>query len=816
MCTRKSRAGRALALSLAAGSAVLASREALAVNFILNPASGMDPQAVAGFNAATARWANVLSDNVTIRLDVDFGPLGAGVLGSTSTTKSAIGYSTARTFLNNKKTSADDISAVAALQTGSVKMLLNRTSNSPNGANSPTPYFDSDGDNNNTTIFYPQAVGRAWGLVSSAITFRDGQVAFSNDPQYTWDFNPNDGITPGSLDFVGIAAHEIGHALGFTSGVDKLDQQPNLPDNAYNEVSPMDLFRFSTQSVSTAGGGGVGVIDMTADTRDKYFSVDGGVTKIASFSTGLQFGDGRQASHWKDGIPPIGLLDPTGAPGEMLIGSALDYRLMDVIGWTISPNAVSNWTATGGGTFSDTSKWASSNVPDLGKDAHFNVAGTYLVNLTANANAGNAFLRNGTVTFNLAGNSLVVGTLNVAPNSGETNSTTVSGGSLWANYVIVGRAAGGSTANLSFASGMNITTVGGIGVNTGGALALNGVTVTGGAVSLNGGNVNATGTNSLAGLSAVSGAIAVAGTTTVNGTFKVSGTLQKTGAGSLVIGGPQSHGTGAVLTHSAGTLVLSSNAGDATTANLQLNSAATTTLNASQNLSGLNITGGMTALSRSTSGPSKSLKTRSLSITNGGTLDLTNNRLIIDYTGASELGTWSNGAYTKVLGLLQSGRNGGSWDGPGIITSETQAGDSLEYTMLAAGEASQILGISGTQTKLWGDQTVDATSVLVKYTYGGDANLDGMVDIDDYSQLDLGDLLNLRGYTNGDFNFDGLVDIDDYGMIDFTVMIQQGQLLSGQGAGPVGLSIDAVPEPGSVSLLLLGGATMLRRRRARL
>jgi len=37
---------------------------------------------------------------------------------------------------------------------------------------------------------------------------------------------------------------------------------------------------------------------------------------------------------------------------------------------------------------------------------------------------------------------------------------------------------------------------------------------------------------------------------------------------------------------------------------------------------------------------------------------------------------------------------------------------------------------------LWNGLTVDATSVLVKFTYAGDANLDGVINIDDYSAID--------------------------------------------------------------------------------
>jgi hypothetical protein len=90
----------------------------------------------------------------------------------------------------------------------------------------------------------------------------------------------------------------------------------------------MDLFRFSQSSIAN----GKGVIDWAANTTDKYFSINGGIKKIASFSTGQIYGDQQQASHWKDDLG-IGIMDPTAAPGELLEISQQDQQLLDVIGW---------------------------------------------------------------------------------------------------------------------------------------------------------------------------------------------------------------------------------------------------------------------------------------------------------------------------------------------------------------------------------------------------------------------------------------------------------------------------------------------------
>jgi len=85
------------------------------------------------------------------------------------------------------------------------------------------------------------------------------------------------------------------------------------------------------------------------------------------------------------------------------------------------------------------------------------------------------------------------------------------------------------------------------------------------------------------------------------------------------------------------------------------------------------------------------------------------------------------------------------------------------YTTLGVACLSDI-GIS--TTAVWVGQTVSSTDTLVMYTYGGDANLDGKLNIDDYIHIDNGITNNSWGWFNGDFNLDGKINIDDYVLID--------------------------------------------------
>ena len=102
------------------------------------------------------------------------------------------------------------------------------------------------------------------------------------------------------------------------------------------------------------------------------------------------------------------------------------------------------------------------------------------------------------------------------------------------------------------------------------------------------------------------------------------------------------------------------------------------------------------------------------------------------------------------------------------------------------------------------------------YTYGGDATLDGKINVDDYIRIDTGIAGNLTGWSNGDFNYDGKVNIDDYtGFIDANIGIQGPQFFTSGGviAGGASPGLSAVPEPAAISLLLLPAMAIVQRRR---
>ena len=305
----------------------LLSLNSQAASFTLNDTTpgGMSAAALAGFQQAVSVWESHLADDVTINLDIRFdGSLAANVLGSTGSTSFVSSYTNVRTALtNDDNLSASDTTAVANLTPGSSLSFLT------NDANTSLVVTDNNNSGNNLFLNVNRANAKALGLVAAHDAAVDATIAFNS--AFSWDFDQTNGIGAGLQDFVGVTIHEIGHALGFTSGVDTVDAThgsgPNAPTDldGFAVYSVLDLYRYSA----------AGQLDFSTS-PDTYFSIDGGVTNIAPFSTGSFNGDGSQASHWEDDLF-LGLLDPSAnPPGQINTLSALDLQAFDVIGWEIT------------------------------------------------------------------------------------------------------------------------------------------------------------------------------------------------------------------------------------------------------------------------------------------------------------------------------------------------------------------------------------------------------------------------------------------------------------------------------------------------
>ncbi len=193
-----------------------------------------------------------------------------------------------------------------------------------------------------------------------------------------------------------------------------------------------------------------------------------------------------------------------------------------------------------------------------------------------------------------------------------------------------------------------------------------------------------------------------------------------------------------------------------------------------------------------TSGNAASVtRVKSVNTNASGFIELNDNDMVIDYTGSST-------NYTDTVNKVKSGLVllGGTGTGIGstIVDNQTVGG-----TMLAVVDDGDP-NISGAITELSGYAIPNPTSsTLIKFTWFGDSNLDGVVDGSDYALIDTGFTSGgtLSGWVFGDYDYSGVVDASDYALIDTGFISQTG----------------ALPEPTTLGLLGLGAMGMLRRRR---
>ncbi len=211
------------------------------------------------------------------------------------------------------------------------------------------------------------------------------------------------------------------------------------------------------------------------------------------------------------------------------------------------------------------------------------------------------------------------------------------------------------------------------------------------------------------------------------------------------------------------------------------------------------------------SGPATSVLRGWLTVS--GRVDIGSGRMVLAASTAGGVGTWTGSAYTGVTGLIKSGRNGGGWGGSGIVTSQSSA-TSGDFTSIGIASAAQAKGITASQTSTWDGQAVTGSDTLIMYTYGGDANLDGTINVLDYGQIDLNVPRGRSGWFNGDFNYDGKIDVLDYGIIDFNIGIQGPAFSTAERASDT-RAAGAVPEPGVTALAISLAAIHLPRCRRR-
>ncbi len=298
------------------------------------------------------------------------------------------------------------------------------------------------------------------------------------------------------------------------------------------------------------------------------------------------------------------------------------------------------------------------------------------------------------------------------------------------------------------------------------------------------------------------------GTCTVNGSINGGGFNN---FATVTISGPQTWAVGSPFNNFAGTATFNTDAGaNGQTLSVFSYVGGSISFTTTQHLFDLYLDpAALVTLTNAVAG------TRSLLVTEAfndlGTLNLT-----------AEAMDWQAGAaggLAQVATEIKQGYTNGTWTGTGI-TSSSAAANTAHLTALGYMLNNQSGTALYTASNPFEGFAPAANDVLVKYTYYGDADLNGKVDGTDYSRIDNGALNHLTGWFNGDFNYDGIINGSDYTLIDNSYNTQ-GALMANELASPnavataqiAGLAgISAVPEPTTLGLVAMGTLCLLGRR----
>jgi hypothetical protein len=300
-------------------------------------------RAEAGFRAAARYWESVIANDVVLNFEVGFAPLQPDQGGGAISTLAVIDFQSYQQALVAGRTSALDSSIAANLapldQFGGISARVPDYADlsARTGINlASTRLIGGDGAPVSVLTVATSANLRALGVDQGEAV--DARIVFSSS--FSYDFNPGNGINPDRSDFVGIAIHEMGHALGFQSGADLFDILASSSDGLDVDANvfsfTLDQFRYSAP----------GEIDWQPNTQS-YFSIDGGKTALLDnrFATGETFGDGDQASHWKSpgfcGVY-LGIMNPFICPGQNGVVRSLDLSSLDAIGWNLNVDTLDN------------------------------------------------------------------------------------------------------------------------------------------------------------------------------------------------------------------------------------------------------------------------------------------------------------------------------------------------------------------------------------------------------------------------------------------------------------------------------------------
>ena len=242
---------------------------------------------------AVAYYEHAFTNNVTINIDFEFAPLGAGAAAENSFSYLRENYSTVKQIFNSARaTSADQATADASVPT-----------TDPTGGG---------------TFMLPTAYAKMLGLAAANSSIDDTVTLNSN---LTWNFNPTARAGSSESDAIGALEHEMSEggmgrvqALGMTGRGNE--------QNENGDYAPLDLFRYAS----------TGARDLTDPSRDvaepngAFFSINGGSSLLEQYNDPTKGGDAAdwapsiKGDSYGDNYPGLDAVTPTDLIEENALG----------------------------------------------------------------------------------------------------------------------------------------------------------------------------------------------------------------------------------------------------------------------------------------------------------------------------------------------------------------------------------------------------------------------------------------------------------------------------------------------------------------
>ncbi|MDJ0676876.1 MAG: NF038122 family metalloprotease [Calothrix sp. MO_167.B42] len=286
-------------------------------------------------------WEHYITDDITVNIHMDMSELRWGKMGTAiPNLRNNINY-------DQFRIAAEEEAKLAGQNTYFLPTAINPEYSLASG------YKAIYKDVNRTTLeanysemLITSANAKALGFNFDSRSVLHGYIQLNS--RYNWSYKYAQGtVDKNKFDFTSVVIHEIGHNLGFISGIDSIvgDAKP----------STLDMFRCSDYSAK------LGTIDFSVDSHRRYFSIDGcqtvfnlteteqttnkkgniidqTMTYEALFARGLNTrlgGDGVQASHWTDQNPDTGIMNPLLSTNTIRRITGVDLTAMDYIGYDV-------------------------------------------------------------------------------------------------------------------------------------------------------------------------------------------------------------------------------------------------------------------------------------------------------------------------------------------------------------------------------------------------------------------------------------------------------------------------------------------------